>query len=97
MSLCYADGFTPEITQEVGDVVTGVSLVASGFGVCLVSESASSLSLPGVVYREISDLPANATIDLSCVFRSGDNSRLLTSFLETLRNFKREDMIGEVE
>ncbi len=97
MSLCYAAGFTPEITQEVGDVVTGVSLVASGFGVCLVSKSASSLSLPGVVYREISDLPENATIDLSCVFRSGDDSRLLTSFLETLRNFKRDEMIGEVE
>lgn len=97
MSLCYAAGFTPEITQEVGDVVTGVSLVASGFGVCLVSESASSLSLPGVVYREISDLPANATIDLSCVFRSDDNSRLLGSFLDTLRSFKNDEVIGGVE
>ncbi|MBD3654938.1 LysR substrate-binding domain-containing protein [Marinobacter sp.] len=97
MSLCYAAGFTPEITQEVGDVVTGVALVASGFGVCLVSESASSLSLPGVVYREISDMPENATIDLSCVFRTGDNSRLLRSFLETLRNFKNDEMIGNAE
>jgi DNA-binding transcriptional LysR family regulator len=97
MSLCYAAGFTPEITQEVGDVVTGVSLVASGFGVCLVSESASSLSLPGVVYREISDLPANATIDLSCVFRSDDNSRLLGSFLDTLSSFKNDEVIGGVE
>lgn len=90
MSLCYAAGFTPEITQEVGDVVTGVALVASGFGVCLVSKSGSSLSLPGVVYREISDLPKEATIDLSCVFRTEDNSRLLASFLKTLREFKQE-------
>jgi LysR family transcriptional regulator, benzoate and cis,cis-muconate-responsive activator of ben and cat genes len=88
MSLCNAAGFTPEITQEVGDVVTAVALVASGFGICLVSKSGSSLSLPGVVYREISDLPEGASLDLSCVYRSDDTSRLLASFLNTLRTFK---------
>ncbi len=88
MSLCNAAGFTPEITQEVGDVVTAVALVASGFGICLVSKSGSSLSLPGVVYREISDLPEGASLDLSCVYRSDDTSRLLASFLDTLRTFK---------
>lgn len=91
MSLCYSAGFTPEITQEVGDVVTGVALVASGFGVCLVSESGSTLSLPGVVYREIEDMPENATIDLSCIYRTGDNSKLLQSFLRCLQEFKEVD------
>lgn len=88
MSLCYKAGFTPKITQEVGDVVTGVALVASGFGICLVSQSASSLSLPGVIYREIDDLPENATIDLSCIYRSNDNSKILASFLDTIKKFK---------
>lgn len=91
MSLCYSAGFTPEITQEVGDVVTGVALVASGFGVCLVSKSGATLSIPGVVYREISDMPENSTIDLSCIYRANDNSRLLASFLDTLDRFKREE------
>jgi LysR family transcriptional regulator, benzoate and cis,cis-muconate-responsive activator of ben and cat genes len=91
MSLCYAAGFTPDITQEVGDVVTAVALIASGFGVCLVSKSASTLSLPGVVYREISDLPKEAIIDLSCAYRKDDSSSLLNSFLTTLRRFKEEE------
>jgi len=65
-----------------------VALVASGFGVCLVSESGSTLSLPGVVYREIEDMPEDATIDLSCIYRSGDNSKLLESFLRCLQEFK---------
>ena len=34
MTLCNECGFTPNISQEVGDAVTGVALVASGFGVC---------------------------------------------------------------
>jgi len=86
ISLCHAAGFIPEITQKVGDVVTGVVLVANGFGVCLVSESSATLSLPGVVYREISDLPENAMLDLSCVYRKDDNSSLLNSFLTTMRS-----------
>lgn len=88
VSLCHAAGFIPEIAQKVGDVVTGVALVANGFGVSLVSESGSTLSLPGVVYREISDLPENAILDLSCVYRKDDNSKLLNSFLTTLRSFQ---------
>ena len=34
--LCQAQGFTPQVVQEVGDAVTGVALVASGFGVCII-------------------------------------------------------------
>lgn len=90
LSLCYEAGFTPQITQEVGDVVTGVALVASGFGICLVSQSASSLSLPGVVYREIDDLPESAQIDLSCIYRANDHSKILASFLATIVRFKNE-------
>jgi DNA-binding transcriptional LysR family regulator len=90
MGLCQERGFMPEITQVVGDAVTGVAFVASGFGVCLVPESLTALALPGVVYRPIADLPDNAKIDLSCIFRAGDRSPLLTSFLATVRSFRRQ-------
>lgn len=85
MGLCQEMGFVPEVAQVVGDAVTGVALVASGFGVCLVPESATVLALPGVVYRPIADLPEHARVDLSCIYRADDQSPLLAAFLDTVR------------
>lgn len=91
IALCHDFGFTPNITQEVGDAVTGIALVASGFGVCLVPESTVNLKIPGVVYRPFADLPPSADIDLSCIFRADDNSPLLDAFLTTVREFRSHD------
>lgn len=88
MNMCQQKGFTPQIAQEVGDTVTGVALVASNFGVCLVPESATVLALPGVVYRPISDLPENSGVDLNCIYRADDQSPILKSFLDTVRDFR---------
>lgn len=90
LGLCREAGFEPEISQEIGDAVTGVALVASGFGVCLVPESATTLKMPGVVYRHFSDAPPTAIVDQSCIFRSDDNSPILNVFLETLRDFREQ-------
>jgi DNA-binding transcriptional LysR family regulator len=88
MSMCEKAGFIPQVAQEVGDTVTGVALVASNFGVCLVPESASVLALPGVVYRALSEEPDNAQVDLSCIYRTDDRSPILSSFLEIVRDFR---------
>lgn len=88
MRLCEAAGFVPQVSQEVGDAVTGVALVAGGFGVCLVPESVTALTLPGVVFRPLQDAPANASIDLSCLYRADDQSPILSAFLETVRAFR---------
>lgn len=86
--LCQLAGFTPNISQEVGDAVTGVALVASGFGACLVPESATVLSIPGVVYKPLSEAPEETEVDLSCIYRNDDDSPLLKAFLDTLREFR---------
>lgn len=88
VGLCQQAGFTPQISQEVEDVVTAISLVASGFGVCIVSETTSILALTGVIYRPLRHLPENARIDLSCIFRSDDKSPLVAAFLSEIRKFK---------
>ncbi|WP_299198892.1 LysR substrate-binding domain-containing protein [uncultured Amphritea sp.] len=88
--LCQLSGFTPHISQEVGDAVTGVALVASGFGACLVPQSATVLSLPGVVYKPLIDTPDEAEVDLSCIFRKEDESPLLKAFLEILIGYRTE-------
>ncbi|MBF7729140.1 LysR substrate-binding domain-containing protein [Pseudomonas sp. N040] len=88
LSMCQQAGFIPQIAQEVGDTLTGVALVASNFGVCLVPESATVLALPGVVYRPLSDVPGNTQVDLNCIYRADDPSPILESFLDTVRNYR---------
>jgi len=89
LNLCRQANFTPEVSHEVGDAVTGVSLVAGGFGVCIVPESAAALKVAGVTYLPLENLPKGAKVDLSCIYRSDDNSPLLQSFLEKVRQFKQ--------
>lgn len=80
--LCRDRGFSPRIAQSVGDAVTGMALVASGFGICLVPDSVRTLTLPGVVYLPLTDPVVEASVDLSCIYRKDDNSPVLPNFLD---------------
>ncbi len=88
MELCRKQDFTPEISQIVGDAVTGLALVAGGFGITLVPKSATTVSLPGLVFRPFAD-NEEATVDLSCMYRSEDNSPVLQVFLNSIRETVR--------
>ncbi|MCF8478850.1 MAG: LysR family transcriptional regulator [Rhodospirillum sp.] len=85
ISICHGLGFLPNIRQEVGDGVTAVALAASGFGLCLVPNSLTTLTLPGVTFRPISDYQDSWSVDLSCIYRENDPSPILRAFLETAR------------
>lgn len=87
VSLCRERGFTPDISQVVGDAITAIALVAGGFGLSVVAESATSLQLPGVVYRPFADAP-DANLDLSCIYRKDDASPLLHAFLGVIRGYR---------
>ncbi|MEK6348310.1 MAG: LysR substrate-binding domain-containing protein [Burkholderia sp.] len=84
-----AENVTLRIEQEVEDVVTCIALVASRFGVCVTTESASSLRLPGVVYRPLHSAHLR-DIELSCLYRSGDNDPILRAFLELIRRSRNK-------
>ena len=90
IDICRKEGFQPLIAQEVGDAVNGVALVATGFGLCIVPESAINLQLPGVIYRPLMRDPP-PRVDLSCIYRTGDNSPILQSFLGIARTFRPPD------
>lgn len=83
-ALCLEAGFRPDISQEVVDSVTAVSLVAAGFGVSLVPAAVSHLDLPGVTFRRLKQTPP-AIVDLNCIYRSDDTSSILQAFLGTIR------------
>jgi DNA-binding transcriptional LysR family regulator len=94
-SLCQQHGFSPHIAQEVGDAVTGVSLVANGFGVCIVAESTTNFRLGGVSYLALESSPP-ALLDITCLYNKGDRSPIVTEFLAVLEEFRRENkVVGE--
>ena len=64
-ALCQANGFDPHIGQEAGDMVTGLALVANGYGVQIVPESIRAVSMPGLVYRAIK-AKGDSSIALQC-------------------------------
>lgn len=82
--LCLEKGFQPDISQEVDDSVTAVSLVAAGFGVSLVPATVAQLTLPGVAFRGLAESPP-VTVDFNCIYRRDDASPILQAFLETVR------------
>jgi len=67
--------------------MTGVALVAAGFGVALVPESATAIAVPNVVYKPLVDLPESAKVDLSCIYMREDTSPILARFLTAIREF----------
>jgi DNA-binding transcriptional LysR family regulator len=87
-ALCLEEGFQPEISQEVVDSLTAVSLVAAGFGVSLVPAAVSQLSLPGVVFKRLNKTPS-VTVDMNCIYRRDDESPILQAFLKTIRLMRK--------
>jgi DNA-binding transcriptional LysR family regulator len=81
------DGVRLRVAQEVEDVLTAVALVSAGFGLCVTTESAASLRLPGVAYRPLASKHLH-DIELACLWRRGDDSPLLQAFLEVVRGFR---------
>jgi len=87
-ALCQANGFDPHVGQEAGDMVTGLALVANGYGVQIVPESIRTVSMPGLVYRPIS-AKGDSSIDLQCAYRRDEPSSLLAALLAVIRDFAR--------
>lgn len=88
LDLFRAANLKPNVSQEVGDAMACLSLIAGGFGLALVAESATCLSLEGVVYRRL-DMQNPPQIDLSCLYLEENGSELLRHFLETVRDVAR--------
>ena len=86
---CQKHGFTPRVEQVVGDAVTGVALVASGFGSCIVPESVMAFQASGVVYLPLEESPP-IMLDVSCLYREDDDSVVLRALLQIIEDFEAE-------
>lgn len=89
LEICGHMGFIPEISQIVGDAVTGVALVAGGFGISVVPESVITFKPPGIVYLPFDDW-LTGKVDLSCIYRKDDESPILQAFLIAVNKFREQ-------
>ena len=85
-SAFHREGIRLNVVQAVEDVLTCVALVAGGFGACITTHSATSLRLPGVVYRPLRSRHLR-DIKLSCLYRTDDASPVLAAFLDVVGAF----------
>jgi len=83
--LCHDAGFAPHVAQVVGDGLTAMALVAAGFGVCLVPDSITRISMQGVRYVALETPGTPPRVDISCIYREGDGSPILANFLGIAR------------
>lgn len=86
---CLRAGFTPQISQQVIEVQTLLSLVRAGFGVALLPASIEQLAPAGVVFRSLT--PALPQVPLYATYRADDSSPVLKLFLDTLRELVLEE------
>ncbi|HBT31722.1 MAG TPA: LysR family transcriptional regulator [Pusillimonas sp.] len=80
------EGLKFKVEQATDDIVTCIAMVASGFGVCITTQSAQTLNLPNVVYRPLRSETLK-DIELSCMYRRDDTSPILHAFLKLVRQF----------
>ncbi|MBC3949819.1 MULTISPECIES: LysR family transcriptional regulator [Pseudomonas] len=80
MGLARAAGFTPLITQEAGEVMTIIGLVAAGLGVTVLPASYRRMRIDGVVYRTLLDPEATSAVWL--VQRKDQQSPMARAFVE---------------
>lgn len=79
------------IAQQVEDVLTCVALVAGRFGLCVTTKStASSLLMPGVVYRPLESVHLRS-IELSCAFLRGRESPVLKALRSVVNDFRESE------
>lgn len=78
LGLARAAGFSPLITQEAGEVMTIIGLVAAGLGVTVLPASYQRLRIEGVVYRTLLD--AEATSSIWLVQRRDEQSPMAKAF-----------------
>ena len=83
MGVCARGGFSPHVVQEAKAAQTMVSLVAGGLGVSLVPTSLIAMQRRGVAYRPLQ--PPAPTTELAVIWRKGDDSAALQSFLTAIR------------
>jgi len=79
VQMCTSQGFSPNITQETGEMYTAIALVAAGAGIAILPKTVVLAQSRGVVIRP---LPISAGVsEIAIAVRKHDRSSLVDSFV----------------
>lgn len=90
LPLCSEAGWVVQTIQPAGDSLTAIALVASGFGVALVAQSATNLRLPDVKFVKVTDAPTGI-VDLQCMYHRDHRNPAVAIFLKEVADFYQRD------
>ncbi len=80
VQMCTGQGFSPNITQETGEMYTAIALVAAGAGVAILPKTVVLAQSQGVVMKP---LPLSAGVsEIAIAVRKKDRSPLVQSFVQ---------------
>lgn len=79
INVCHNAGFSPNITQEVHELQTIISLVAARMGVALVPCSTQSLQIKGIVYHQLKN--SVSTLKTALAWRNDETSPFVHMFI----------------
>ena len=83
IKLCNHAGFRPNITQEVNELQTTVSLIAANMGIALVPSSMQKFRMPGVVYKQLGNrIPA---LETALAWRKNEESPTVRALVDLAR------------
>jgi DNA-binding transcriptional LysR family regulator len=78
--------FAVRVVERAPDILTFVTLVATGVGIAVLPKSTSCIQVPGVVYRSLS--PALKPLELAVAFRRDEQAPAARAFVEYLRKYR---------
>lgn len=82
--LCQRAGFTPWVTQEAGEAITQIGLVAAGLGVAVLPAPLDVVKISGVRYLPLLD--EGAFLIMAIAIRQGESSQRVLRFVEGVVN-----------
>lgn len=85
LAACHAAGFTPRIVQEASQMLTVLTLVASGLGVAVVPGAMKTIRLHNVSYVEISNARKLLRYELALAWLSNRRSATIRAFAQMAR------------
>ncbi len=84
---CRRIGFRPTFVQESSSTLTAAVLVAAKVGVAILPERAQFISLPGVVFRPLPELPR--VIEIALASHRDEPSPIIQQFIRATRKIAR--------
>jgi len=82
------------VVARASDVISVLTMVASGTGISVLPAHVSNVRVPGIVFRKMSGVKRKA--GYSAVYRSGEASPLIKLFVKHLRSSDFKSRFGEM-